>query len=296
MKRNNFVRRAAMVTTQGASLKGAIPYDPPVPPALLEQAQAPEQGLDKSYESSTIIVPWPEPTPPQKLFSVYTTRKRWRAIDVFVEKTDDSVSMADTMLSVVVYGRSQNGRRAVVASGRFGPTTTFGGIDEGAIKWVASARTVSERYEVAIHLRRNNESPALTGQLKVTVVASDEMTEAPPTVGCVLANSIVTSELVWGTGSLYPPPPLELISLWGVVGESVEDPRYIGIVDDNSEVSLSGATASLIFPLGSSGGQGVTVERINWRAIQNPRIAVTSSPVPSAFAPVTDCYFNALVR
>lgn len=175
---------APNVAPRMPSLPSSLVYSPPAAEvARILDTQAAGAGADAAeagepYEAYTQTVGVPRLVES----SVYTTARRWRAIDVYASFGEGRQPGA--VLTVRVYA-VMKGARVLVASGRIGPESTVDPITllvETKSRWVAGARASASFYEVTLY-GGPAASITLTDQVQVSIVATDQAVELPNGLG-----------------------------------------------------------------------------------------------------------------
>lgn len=275
------------------SLGGVVPYAPATPPAV-QQTQPAVLGEAEKHEAFSLEWDFSD------FFSssVYITRKRWRAIDVYIDPSRLTYASSNgEAFSVLVYAVGQNGR-TLVGSGRFGrfPLATNLAIVQPA--WVCGARGSAERYEVV--LEHTQAGPATAGTLGVTILATDEMVEVPEWVGRVplsVSGGVEQGTARSGAGA-GPMQLLELVGVHGVnnAGGTPAAPvaRYLMFFDVGGAAVADGTVPQMVWPLGNLPGDGVNDEKIRYRCRFFPWLRTSSTP--DVLTLQTDCIVQGLVR
>jgi hypothetical protein len=279
----------------------APPYDPPVPPLIAPQ-EAPRTGVAGDYEAYSVQLPWPR----SRETTFYTTTRRWRACDVYVE-LPTQLTAASFVLSVFVYAVSQWGQKTLVASGRINGITTDGNGQSWwePAKWIVAARSVAEKYEVTAFVTQQSGAPNLAGTPKLTVVASDEMTEPPPTVGAIMLRATQGAGIRLSAVGLNAPPRLEVLGVQGV--NDVAAARYLQLYDTSATsfgaITTAGFPPIAQWPMGAAIGGGISDYTFRYRS-QSPALASVSplgpalviSTTPGTFTPAADGWVTMMVR
>jgi len=277
---------------------GVQPYDPPAAAPPPPTAQPFLGQSEDSFETQSITIPWPQQTlTPDAFVSVYTTKRRWRACDVFIEVIDDITASNAIILTVQVLAISQAGS-TLVETGRFPVYEALAGVS----RWLAAARTSGERYEIRMHLWRPTVvGPPPNGKLKVTIACTDEMTEPPKGVGVIPAARTYNSLIRWAFTGILAPPAMRLIGYSAVIPDGVTGARFLVLADSNSSAlnpntDPANYTPQAIMPMGSVAGDGFTTfETDAQRFFFNPRLDIASSLAgPIVWA--TDCAVQAWVK
>lgn len=279
------------------SLGGMRPYDPPAPVGAPPQP-VPLLGEADSYESRT--VQWQFEGNVRA--SLYTTRRRWRAIDVYLDFSSIQVaSRAGACFSVLVYALGQQSR-TLVASGRAGRWPLGTNLALPPPVWICGARAVAERYEVEAWYSDSGPLPLLSATVPVTVIASDEMVEVPERVGVVpLSDTGAVNTILSSATPIQAIPYPEVVGVSGTNGAggtaAAPVPRWLQMFDQ--ALPLAPGTAPTIeWPLGSVDGDGVVDREIRYRGAFNELGAVhfRASSTPGTLTAVFDCPMQVLIR
>jgi hypothetical protein len=269
-------------------LRPVVASPPPQEPAVM--------GFAGSYEANTIDMAWPF----GREVKVYTTQKRWRACDVYADFTRD-FAPAEVIATLCVYAIADGGR-TLVATGRVSSLLPdpAPGIALRLASWAVAARSVAAKYEVTARFATNGD-PAdlatLPGRFRVTVAASDEMTEPRSGVGVV---SRLAEEVLFVYGDFAPflmneaLPYLEVLQVQGI--NTAAAARYLQLYDTPVTTSsdLVGLTPRFVWPMGALAGAGVVADLSGFRAQSSPVLAVSSAAYE--YATVSDGVIGVSVR
>lgn len=265
---------------------------PPPPPATI--------GGDASYESSRVeLATWPRGA----LVPIYTTQRRWKAIDVYVQPSEGNpasgvIGGADDLesgnvLSIYVFAIN-NGIRTCVATGR---RIIYDDANLPPFRaHVASSRVVADRFEVVAHLRQAAAAGDLAGGLLFNVLATDEVAAgAELAVG---AEYISSSEIKVGpaAGAALVPPPFEVLRVTGANATTAM--RWIHVHDTlvvaNAGVNGVQPLIALPLPDETMGAAPTIVDLSGFQFNKAPRIVTSSTATTTTRT--TDCLLTALVR
>jgi hypothetical protein len=282
-------------------LGGMRPYDPKVEP-LLPTPPNPRTGFAEDYETFTNPVSFAAAR--NAMIDCYTTRKRWRACDVYANfEFDPSDGVPPRfVLSVIIYAVTQGGGRVIVGSGRidYNPTFPLPGFPGTTANqvWIASARVVAERYQVTCSIAAFS---APLGRMNITIAAADEMVQAPHLIGSVTREGIAGASANFSGVGFTPPPQLEVVQVRGITDAAFGDLRYLQLYDTQSEtdaiLAASGEQPRMEWPLGFGAGTGVVDDDVFYRCVadsvvgppilRNAPFLVVSS-TPGAYTPTID--------
>jgi len=262
-----------------AAVRAGLPnfhvYDPPIAAAVKPPPIVPD-GVGDGYESAVrtyLCTDIPDPTA-SPILSVYATKRRWRAIDVFVA-TDFVDASTFGALMVAIYAISR-GVRTLVAQGR--TRATLG-------HRVASARVQCDKFEVVIG--RDTAPTAATQSATVTVIASDESEFSPldePQVGAVTVapdGAMLALQVLQITpfGPLFP----ELVALHAInpLAAGAANDRWLMIFDLTANPPPNGTAPMYQFylPAGGAGDILLEADTFRFRRFTN-RLTITSSSTP----------------
>lgn len=182
-------------TAPGAGLPLVAPYEPPIlakapppPPVVADGVGDGYESAMRTYPAEAIPIAPNAGTVP---LSVYQTKKRWRAIDVYVA-SDYQGAAATDFLTVAVYAIVR-GVRTLVASGRMRPVLGLPTASAPGPKRVCAVRVQSQVFEVVVQC---SSAPNAAGQsVTIGVVATDEANgdEAEDEESGVISASIALS-------------------------------------------------------------------------------------------------------
>ncbi|MEJ7812890.1 MAG: hypothetical protein WKG32_20920 [Gemmatimonadaceae bacterium] len=234
---------------------------------------------------------------------IYSTRKPWRGIDVYIEPPP--LSLHDTVLTVRVYANVL-GVRTLVASGRLGNAVVGGMNIPAKSSRIVAARCLAESFEVTLFAARSavNLPPAPDlRRCRVAVLASDQVDEPPAELGGVLLGPLISNAapptlpatvatiLDTGTGHW---PEAELLWVEGAPGTAVgATPRYLLVYDQLDSVGVQPIPA-MTFSLGDLNASTVRIP-VGIRT-RSGRWQIRASSTPLTLTPVTDCALQAMVR
>jgi hypothetical protein len=294
------------------------PYDPPIVP-LPAPPPVPLAGFGDGSELWTQQYPFPYP-PNQKYGGgqiVYTTHKRFEACDVYVDLPNLNTQtdpLQGAIISIYVFAISQAGQRTIVASGRLRDNAVHSkAVAQGAVvppTWVASARSVAQRYQVMVGVYVPAGVIASTmPPINVTVVASDQANDSPPLIGAMRTGSGgLTAEIdrmvpavdlnVYSNPAIFVVPQPELIGLLAVNGAggtfAAPVARFLQYFE-NDGVLNAGDTPQMEWPMGNVDGEGLVDWNVRWRS-QVDVMRFRFSSTPQTFTSVTDCFMQVFVR
>lgn len=303
------ISRQGGLRPPGSPDDGAIPRLPVVPPggahpfagaptpALLHNQQAPLRGQALTYEaqSSQVTIGVGE-TGVMAETTIYTTRQRWRAIDVYFDPTtiQSPFSFEPAFFSVFIYAVGQ-ASKTLVASGRFGaliaadfPTGYTDPI------YIAGARANVERYEVTVQY---SELPSVGGRLvgvvAFTTIASDEATDLADDIGLTKISQFAVPSLITrrlGGAQTFIGRP-ELREVWAVNNSAA--PRYLLLLEGVG-IPAAGDVPTIVWGLGPGAGYGVHDTTIRYRSEEG--FALAASSTATTYTPVADCMIQAVVK
>lgn len=253
----------------------AMPVEPFSPVIAVPAAPPPPtfDGRAVDYETGQArIINWPLAT--ETL--VYTTRKRWRACDVYVSVVQLAPSaLAPFIVSVFVYAIVV-GQRTLVASGRL-PFSNVGTALLPQNVWACAARAGAEKFEVTVRA----DGADMQGKMGIvaTVIATDEAV-APlvrlgeiTLTGNITFGTVSTTDAVqFATSSLTvkPPPRLEVVRVAGINSGSAA--RYLQLYEHGpggapTTVNMGDNFPVLEWPMGAAAGGGVVDEEVRFRTL-----------------------------
>jgi hypothetical protein len=219
-----------------------VPYEPPLAPAPppLEEAVL---GVAGSIESQTVDFEYGGATGVET--SLYVTKRRWRACDVFVDVPPNQMP-ASGCLTILVYAIWQ-GSRTLVASGRYGDFDVSGILKVTAPRWVVAARASAERFEIAAFF---STSVAATDGVvaKITVVATDEAVEPPSLLGLWPLGQGNNTSL----GALVP--DVQIVGYTATINVAGARWLHLRWADSNGAMP---AGPSWCIPIGAVAGDGI---------------------------------------
>jgi hypothetical protein len=189
--------------------------------------------------------------------SVYSTRKRWRAVDVYCVPP---TMPAGTFLRFRVYAIADGVGRVLVASG-FLSSTPANVSTVRLRRWVCAARAICDRFEITV---QSIGFLSIAGEeMQVSCVASDEATEVPLYVGAAdlfdPANaSIATTRILPSAGAASDPSyDTEIVGIFGA--NDTGAPAFIQIHDDVTTVPTAAPVIVVAVPDGGSVAVGPDV-------------------------------------
>jgi hypothetical protein len=275
---------------------GMEAYAPPQEPHFLTSQQAPLRGEAETYEAVNVTVQFSIDINGNSIEqTIFQTRKRWRAIDVYLSPQGLAVS-TDAFFSVYVYAIGQ-GTKTLIGSGRYGGLEAgdFPAGYPGPGARGASARSSAERYEVAVQYnQRPGVAPLDIGAVQFVCIACDEMTEPCCGVGSNIATARAVSSILNLRGGGGPQPFIsrpELLELWAV--NDAGAPRYLQLLEGLG-TPAGGENPTIVWPLGAVAGEGVHETGIHFRGSQSWALAASSTPL--VYTPVADCVIQAVIR
>jgi len=175
----------------GLELPGLPPYLSNLPPAErgsqdFGQVGAASTPVDpigiETYNVTVDPLPFGSNLVPVELL-VYTTHRRWKAIDVFATPTVPTTFTGS--LNFYIYGINE-GRRALLTSGRMDLTANSiatGPLQISVPTWVAGMRSVAQTYQVVFSLTAPGPVGQQVGSVQITIAASDRADPVPDWVG-----------------------------------------------------------------------------------------------------------------
>lgn len=296
----------------------------PLPPPVT--APSVGYGEDSEVWSQTFQAPFPE----NLQFglggagAVYTTKRAWRACDVYVSIPTDA-SEGDPLgfrcLSVFVQAVAQAGQPALIASGRYMQCAPVPGGDELLpAQWVVAARAVTQRFQVTCGLF-TFASQASIGDpppITITVVASNQAVTPPSHIGVIRTGTgrIQNDPTLWTAAgqaidlnvpgiSAGPPieaalgvPLPEIVQIQCVngAGGTPDAPaaRYLMYFETDAVPLVDGTPPQMVWPLGNQDGDGIAIE-VGWRA-QLSAVRFRASSTFDTLTAEDDCTMQCLVR
>lgn len=264
----------------------------PAPSAPVIAPQGSPEVLTASQELYTQSVEWPMDVE----VSVYTSRRPWRACDVYVIPTPMPTAGFFTVRTYAIVG----GRRVLIASGRLGFLAAVAPNPE--TKWIVAARSVAAQFETTIQFTPVTVlGPFPVGEVQIAIAHSNEAVEPPPHVGAILpvASDTLMILNVVGPPAVLCPPELELvrISYSNNAGgtAAVPVPRWVHLHDVAQTVANPGGLQpAMSWPLGSVDGDGDVDTLVRYRVRDAMQIVVSSTSLLTTI--VGDCIINPMVR
>jgi hypothetical protein len=223
---------------------------------------------------------------------VYATQRRWRGVDVYISQLGLQGSFS--VFTVRVYAIVPGGLRVLVETGRLGRFSEFGAnIAPVAPLWVAAARAQATYFEVTVELQQDAGGPALTGDVTVTVVASNEANPPPEWLGVLRLSPGASAGPL---SSLSLPNP-ELVALHAVPAVGVAAPRYLHVHDVVSTAGPLGGSPAFCLPIcgptGAPAGNGIT--KLRYRSAAGAFVIYASSTALIT-TQANDCVIQAVMR
>lgn len=256
----------------------------PAPAAPLPSALA--RKVDADHESCLVDVPCPNST----RVPVYTTSKRWKAIDVYLAQPTFALG-AGAVLRVHVYAVTE-GVRTLVGTGCYRDVPI---VPSDPSQWLVAVRQAADRYDV--ELSYNDLPGSETDRVQLAVVASDEAQDSPLVLGAMAVGP--TTNLISNVNAfavLAPSDPLELV---GLTAAAIVPQRYLHVHDLGSTAAVAGAAPRMVigFP---SVGSSVDVEPSALmrakRFSNGVCLAISTTPGETTLAGVGDVAFQGWVR
>ena len=270
----------------------APPYDPPIEPPTADAPMASTGSLNgiENYESALKKIPFPS----LNEFPVYTTQRRWRAIDVYLNALSAGAVMDnEARLSFAIYAIAR-GIRSIVAKG------TVAQIQQEPVLWVAGARVQAERFEVTVTGPTFTNVNDPSNYLQISVVASDEADDLPPWVGLAELGA-PRGEIQNGSKStqnfFVGAPPMRLERVQAVNGAAANAPAYIQIFEYDNAAAMGVPMA--VYALAQKGAAGSSVflgpeDLPAWWF--ETGIAVVASSTPLTYTAMADVGIQAWYR
>lgn len=280
--------------------KGSVPPDVAGPPPA---------GPDSNLEANGAIYRagnWPV-----GFARVYSFKRRWRAVDVYVDFPNPSGAIGPTLrggiLSVFVTAINQVGQiqtRTIVASGRIEDPSANGVATSFALpSWVCAARSVAQQFEVSIFYS-NPGGAAIQPlvDLNVTVVGSDEAVEPPPLLGSIRGvGGGVGFNKVGPAASfnLFAPsvPFPELVGVQATINDGVVagSARFLQLFERSGlPFPANGTVPQMIWPLGSNAGDGIFDWKVRLRA--PVALVLAASSTAATLTSAVDVTMQAIIR
>lgn len=302
-----FARTVGPASGAAAQPSAAFPpfhvYDPPVMRSAPPTPPLPPNGVTDQIEARSVDVEWPSSAGLLLLkeVQVYTTTRRWGALDVYL--ADPSLIGPGMLLTIRVYAIAAQSPPVLVATGRVGHFALApGGAGEAMTRplWVCAARAQADRYVVTHQVEATTPAglPGASGQTSsVTVVASNVSDDAPPWLGTIRLG--VTAS----TSVLRTPLDAELLEIQGIVGEAVATPRYLHVYQRPvADSPFAGKVPEFCFPLGAGVGAGGGFGG-SWRFAPGMRPQgpnnfwhILASTTALTTTQAGDCLFQAVLR
>lgn len=267
-------RIAPMVQPDGGIQLPPDVYVPATPPNI--RRPRPGVGLEvgEDFEAFSQAYEWPI----DNELTLFTTSRRWRACDVYIDQPNTAPSSCFT---VRVYAILPGGQRTLIASGRLATV----GIPLGP-EWIVAARAVAARFEVTLTYASGVGGGVSGERVGITVIASDQAVEAPPLLGAIcggaFGNFITTANM----------PFPELVGVAGVT-QAAGAARFMLLVEGSA--LPNGRVPRMVWPLGSGSGQGFADYALRYRTT-NGFFNLCASSTANVCTLVADCWVSFFVR
>ena len=217
-------------------------------------------------------------------FVVYTTRRQWRACDVYLSQP--GAQGPKSVFTVRVYALFVGGLRTLVATGRLGKFNAIGvGLPPKHPVWIAAARAQATRFEVTVEYAQGGPG-SNAGVVSVGVCASNEANDPPAWVGAVRCSHELVPAL---TTQEFPDP--ELVMVQGIVPVGIAAPRFLHVHDRDSTIT-AGLPPSFCFPLGVGAGGGSFFLHFRSQGLMTIQVSSTAAVTTA----VLDCLVQAMIR
>lgn len=247
---------------------------------------APSSSSGSGEEFSTTLPSWPIGET-----SIYVTRSRWRAVDVYLLQRN--AMDFNGVFTVRVYAHVPGGIRALIATGRFGRQRQLVVPTYVPLRnplWVAAARAQASHFEVTLEWQAGG--AGADGDITVSLVASNEANEPPEWVGEIHALPSVSSFV---TSAQIPDP--ELVSVQVVPSAGLAAMRWLHVHDRGLGVPIAGLVPAFALPICDAAGAPVGSGHFPIRFRSSSGYFYV---VPSSTAGVTtialDCFVQAVFR
>lgn len=250
-------------------------YNPPV------IAQAPplplivNDGVGDDYESAyrevkSVNVPGGTGG---NVLSVYTTQRRWQAVDVYIATNHQAASVV-SWISVAIYAITR-GVRTLVATGR----VRGGSANASTFIRTASARVQADKFEIALSRTGTPQDPAAMN-VQVAIVASDhaDTNEAESVDGITPANTTLTiasTGVASEVAIAFEPVVITAVNNSGAV-------RYIQLA------TAIGNPTLLTWALAIGEGLQYSDQTV-LRRFRGSDLLIRESSTPFAYTATTDC-------
>lgn len=250
----------------------------PPPGALARKVTA-------DHESCLVDVPCPN----SARVPVYTTTKRWKAIDVYLAQPTFALGAGAT-IRVHVYAVTE-GVRTLVGTGCYRDVPT---VTDDPSQWLVAVRQAADRYDVELSY---NDLPTDGARIQLAVVASDEAQDSPLVLGAMAVGS--TTNLISSvnaTAILAPFDPLELV---GLTAAATVAQRYLHVHDRGSTAGVGGTAPRLVFgfpAVGDSIQAELTAAMRAKRFANGVCLAVSSTAGVTTLAAAGDVVYQGWVR
>jgi len=269
-----------------------LAYDPPVarpkaPPPMVVAGE-----LSDDQEATTALVSLLAPFTEQ---SVYKTKRRWQACDVYVAMPPFVLKNTTGWLVVAIYAVVKN-VRTLVATGRIN-LAVDGGVDKPAIKWIAAARAEANTWEVTCLLdgEASGLAPPNPPTVQVSVIATDHANDVPEWLGLAANGVGVMLGATTSVKAVTAGIRLQLGSILAVAAANA--PRYL-IVNDSEVALVNGNAAEHTFGVGAVGST-LLVEGglLKARRFRNGiSLAISSTPLTVTLAAANDVVWKYFYR
>lgn len=208
-------------------------------------------------------------TMPSPELPVFSTKRQWTSIDVYVnpQATAQSVA-ANQLLTIWIYARILD-VRVLVASGRL----AFSGTAANLVQWttpiyMAAARMAATSFEVTASWVIPGPQTPTDGKVNVTCVASNTPNEPPPNVGMIFGTLPFL-----GATALNSPRPFRP-EICAVTCDAISNnpgvPTWLHIHDVSAPttgLAQNGRVPTICYALQTlaTGGLGLVDRLIRWR-------------------------------
>ena len=280
---------------------GFRPPPAPIVPAPIVTSEFEEYGQQFTFPTQPINAP----------ISVYTTKRTWSSIDVYMSLPPGStfqgpfLSELNPSLGVLIYATSR-GVRSLVASGRIG-------LEDEASRGVGPKHVATARYyggaifDVQL-MPRNQLVPGAS--LQVGLLASNAGNDEDPTIGSIsmsragfvpgsgletTVNTLIAEQEGSAFGDRY-----QLMALHGINTNAAA--RYLQVIDVNASGDpVAGVIPMFSFPLSPIGtpGSEIYIDQPMlraWRFRRGLGVVVSSTPALVTLAAAGDIAFQAWYR
>jgi hypothetical protein len=212
---------------------------------------------------------------PSAEITLWKTSNRWRGCDVYVNLNQ----IINETLTIKVYAVTGN-VRVLVASGRVWPgqRQIVGGAYVPPLpRWVAAARCGATQFEVTAETL--SVGAALAGVFDVSVIASNDLVEAPGNVGSIMLPVAPQHNFNGGGGFGGLMHDVEILGIDGF--QSAGAVVLYAMIFDEPRPIVNGDIPTLVYPLSNGTiGSGNRIANIRYRAVQtNLTIGVSTTPL-----------------